>query len=194
MPAVDRVVGGPPGDQLSQRLARGRHVAVAERRSDPLVELALGLAHPVRGRPTGRRRRGLAHFPGSEVVASRVDYEYSRGALGRVRGFLPRTGARRSRRRWSSMPPPPFGPFARSTPLTAAADVTCCPLRDTRLDTSRSHSRTATPSRGWPAGTSCRAERSRPAPDGPTTGRARLAGDLARRLHISEVAERVSPS
>jgi glyoxylase-like metal-dependent hydrolase (beta-lactamase superfamily II) len=70
---------------------------------------------------------GLAHFPRSEIIASRADYMYSRGALGRARGFLPQ--------HWPDPFAPTliepaaraFGPFARSTPLTAAADVHLLP-------------------------------------------------------------------
>jgi glyoxylase-like metal-dependent hydrolase (beta-lactamase superfamily II) len=70
---------------------------------------------------------GLAHFPNSEILCSRVDFEYSRGALGRARGFLPQ--------HWPDWFSPtlvepaerPFGPFPRSTPLTAAGDVHLLP-------------------------------------------------------------------
>lgn len=70
---------------------------------------------------------GLGHFPSSEIIASRADYEFSRGALGRARGFLPQ--------HWPEPFTPTliehggraFGPFARSTPLTAAGDVHLLP-------------------------------------------------------------------
>jgi glyoxylase-like metal-dependent hydrolase (beta-lactamase superfamily II) len=70
---------------------------------------------------------GLAHFPSSEILCSRVDFQYSRGALGRARGFLPQ--------HWPDWFSPtlvepaerPFGPFPRSTPLTAAGDVHLLP-------------------------------------------------------------------
>jgi N-acyl homoserine lactone hydrolase len=70
---------------------------------------------------------GLGHFPDSEIVCSRVDFEYSRGLLGRVRGFLPQ--------HWPDWFSPttiepsgtPFGPFATSTTLTAAGDVHLLP-------------------------------------------------------------------
>jgi N-acyl homoserine lactone hydrolase len=70
---------------------------------------------------------GLAHFPNSEILCSRVDFEYSRGLLGRMRGFLPQ-----HRPEWFSptlVEPTtrPFGPFPESTPLTAAGDVHLLP-------------------------------------------------------------------
>jgi N-acyl homoserine lactone hydrolase len=70
---------------------------------------------------------GLAHFPRSEILSSRVDYEHSRGLAGKARGFLPQHwpdwfspsfvefGARR------------FGPFPYSMPLTRAGDVHIVP-------------------------------------------------------------------
>jgi N-acyl homoserine lactone hydrolase len=70
---------------------------------------------------------GLAHFPNSEIISSRADFEYSRGLLGRARGFLPQ--------HWPHWFAPtlvepaarPFGPFPESTPLTAAGDVLLLP-------------------------------------------------------------------
>jgi N-acyl homoserine lactone hydrolase len=70
---------------------------------------------------------GLFHFPKSEIVTSRVDYEYSRGLLGRVRGFLPQ-----HRPDWFAPTliehgGAPFGPFDESIVLTAAGDVHLVP-------------------------------------------------------------------
>ena len=70
---------------------------------------------------------GLAHFPNSEIVSSKVDFEFSRGVVGRARGFLPQhwpqwfspTLIEPSRR--------PFGPFPESTALSAAGDVHLLP-------------------------------------------------------------------
>jgi glyoxylase-like metal-dependent hydrolase (beta-lactamase superfamily II) len=70
---------------------------------------------------------GLATFEHSEVLAARVDYEQARGLAGRLRGFLPQ--------RWPEWFAPTlvehdarrFGPFAASTPLTAAGDVHLLP-------------------------------------------------------------------
>jgi N-acyl homoserine lactone hydrolase len=70
---------------------------------------------------------GLAHFPNSEILCTAVDFEYARGVLGRARGFLPQ--------HWPDWFSPtlveptdgPFGPFPRSTTLTAAGDVHLVP-------------------------------------------------------------------
>jgi N-acyl homoserine lactone hydrolase len=70
---------------------------------------------------------GLGHFPNSEIVCSRADLEFSRGLLGRVRGFLPQ--------HWPTSFSPtliepgarPFGPFPESMALTAAGDVHLLP-------------------------------------------------------------------
>ena len=66
---------------------------------------------------------GLAHFPNSEIIAAKSDYELARGLLGQARGFLPQ--------HWPDWFAPtlvehgrkPFGPFPASTTLTAAGDV-----------------------------------------------------------------------
>jgi N-acyl homoserine lactone hydrolase len=70
---------------------------------------------------------GLVHFPRSEIVCSRADFEFSRGVLGRARGFLPQ--------HWPDWFAPtlvepiarPFGPFPESISLTAAGDVHLLP-------------------------------------------------------------------
>jgi N-acyl homoserine lactone hydrolase len=70
---------------------------------------------------------GLFHFPKSEIVTSRTDFECSRGFRGRARGFLPQ--------HWPDWFAPtliehtsrPFGPFEQSTVLTAAGDVHLLP-------------------------------------------------------------------
>jgi N-acyl homoserine lactone hydrolase len=66
---------------------------------------------------------GLAHFPLSEILVSRQEFETARGWRGRVRGYLPH--------RWPSwFDPVPLdlgderiGPFAASTRLTADGAV-----------------------------------------------------------------------
>ena len=66
---------------------------------------------------------GLAHFPKSEILVSRVEFENALGFGGKVRGFLPH--------RWPSWfsprlldLPDAFGPFPRSLRVTEAGDVT----------------------------------------------------------------------
>ncbi len=66
---------------------------------------------------------GLAHFPESEILASRQELHTARGWAGRIRGYLPN--------RWPSwfnpkpldLTPETFGPLAASRRLTAAGDV-----------------------------------------------------------------------
>ena len=66
---------------------------------------------------------GLAHFPQTEILVSRGEFQMARGWMGRVRGYLPN--------RWPSWfdPAPldlaavPYGPFAASRRLTTAGDV-----------------------------------------------------------------------
>jgi N-acyl homoserine lactone hydrolase len=70
---------------------------------------------------------GLSHFPTGEILAARIDYAYSRGLRGSVRGFLPQ--------RWPESFAPtliehhdgPFESFADSTALTQAGDVHLIP-------------------------------------------------------------------
>jgi N-acyl homoserine lactone hydrolase len=67
---------------------------------------------------------GLAHFPRSEVLVHRPEFENASGLMGKVRGFLPH--------RWPSWFSPclldlseeAFGPFTRSHRVTEAGDVT----------------------------------------------------------------------
>jgi N-acyl homoserine lactone hydrolase len=70
---------------------------------------------------------GLAHFPSSEIVASRVDYRYSRGLLGKVRGFLPQHWPKGFSPTLTDFIDGPFGPFESSATLTAAGDVHLVP-------------------------------------------------------------------
>jgi glyoxylase-like metal-dependent hydrolase (beta-lactamase superfamily II) len=66
---------------------------------------------------------GLAHFPQTEILVSRGEFQIARGWMGRIRGYLPN--------RWPSWfdPAPldlaavPYGPFAASRRLTTAGDV-----------------------------------------------------------------------
>ena len=66
---------------------------------------------------------GLAHFPQTEILVSRGEFQMARGWKGRVRGYLPN--------RWPSWfdPSPldltvaPYGPFTTSRRLTTTGDV-----------------------------------------------------------------------
>ncbi len=70
---------------------------------------------------------GLEHFPGTEILCSRVEHENAAGPLGKVRGFLPH--------RWPDWFDPelidfgrePFGPFPESLAITEAGDVRIVP-------------------------------------------------------------------
>jgi N-acyl homoserine lactone hydrolase len=70
---------------------------------------------------------GLAHFPDSEIVASKADYEFSRGFMGKARGFLPQRWPEWFAPRLIEPGATPFGPFPASTTLTAAGDVHLLP-------------------------------------------------------------------
>jgi N-acyl homoserine lactone hydrolase len=70
---------------------------------------------------------GLGHFPNSEVVTSRTDFEYARGFRGRARGFLPQHWPEWFAPTLIEHPATPFGPFEQSTLLTAAGDVRLLP-------------------------------------------------------------------
>lgn len=66
---------------------------------------------------------GLGHFPRSEIILSRREFENAKGAMGKLRGFLPQ--------RWPSwfdshlidLDRQPYGPFPTSLRLTEAGDV-----------------------------------------------------------------------
>jgi N-acyl homoserine lactone hydrolase len=70
---------------------------------------------------------GLFHFPQSEIVASRTEFEYARGFRGRARGFLPQHWPDWFAPTLIEHAPQPFGPFPQSTSLTAAGDVHLLP-------------------------------------------------------------------
>jgi N-acyl homoserine lactone hydrolase len=70
---------------------------------------------------------GLSHFPNSEILCSRVDFEFSRGVLGQARGFLPQHWPDWFSPTLIEPGPEPFGPFPESTALTAAGDVHLLP-------------------------------------------------------------------
>jgi glyoxylase-like metal-dependent hydrolase (beta-lactamase superfamily II) len=66
---------------------------------------------------------GLAHFPESEILLAREEYQAARGTMGKLRGFLPQ--------RWPAWfaphalrwAPEPVGPFPESHAVTRAGDV-----------------------------------------------------------------------
>jgi glyoxylase-like metal-dependent hydrolase (beta-lactamase superfamily II) len=66
---------------------------------------------------------GLAYFPSSEIIVSRVEIERASGTLGKLRGYLPHRWPRWFDPRRIDLPARAFGPFAHSLALTEAGDV-----------------------------------------------------------------------
>lgn len=70
---------------------------------------------------------GLGHFQASEILATKTDYEHSRGSLGSIRGFLPQRWPQWFAPRLIEHRDGPFESFAQSTTLTEAGDVRLLP-------------------------------------------------------------------
>lgn len=70
---------------------------------------------------------GIDDLPASEIIASKKDYDYSKGFLGKARGFLPQHWPAGFAPRLIDFADGPFGPFAASTTLTSADDVHLVP-------------------------------------------------------------------
>jgi glyoxylase-like metal-dependent hydrolase (beta-lactamase superfamily II) len=66
---------------------------------------------------------GLGVVAGCEIVVSETEYAVARGWPGRLRGYLPQHWPAGFAPRRVRLPEQPYGPFPRSLPLTAAADV-----------------------------------------------------------------------
>jgi N-acyl homoserine lactone hydrolase len=66
---------------------------------------------------------GLRHFPRSEILCSKVDYDYSRGLRGRARGLLPHRWPEWFSPTFAEFVSQGFGPFDQTMTLTAAGDV-----------------------------------------------------------------------
>jgi glyoxylase-like metal-dependent hydrolase (beta-lactamase superfamily II) len=66
---------------------------------------------------------GLHHFPDSEIVIARAEWEAAQGFAGKVRGYLPHRLPDRLAPRLVDLPAEPFGPFSHSMALTDAGDV-----------------------------------------------------------------------
>jgi N-acyl homoserine lactone hydrolase len=67
---------------------------------------------------------GLAHFPHSEILVCRPEFENAKGFAGQVRGFLPQQWPEWFSPHLYDLDERPFGPFERSRPLSEAGDVT----------------------------------------------------------------------
>jgi glyoxylase-like metal-dependent hydrolase (beta-lactamase superfamily II) len=70
---------------------------------------------------------GLHHFPESEIIVSRREYELASGIMGQVRGYLPQRWPKWFAPRLIDFEPEPLGPFPTSLALTEAGDVTLVP-------------------------------------------------------------------
>lgn len=70
---------------------------------------------------------GLHHFPNSEVLVSRKEFDNAKGSRGKVRGFLPHRWPSWFSPRLIDFRPEPFGPFPESLALTEAGDVHLVP-------------------------------------------------------------------
>ncbi|HEY0755722.1 MAG TPA: N-acyl homoserine lactonase family protein [Ktedonobacteraceae bacterium] len=66
---------------------------------------------------------GLAHFPASEILIAREEYQVAKGIPGRIRGYLPERWPTWLRPRLIDFAPQPGGPFPASFPLTSAEDI-----------------------------------------------------------------------
>jgi N-acyl homoserine lactone hydrolase len=66
---------------------------------------------------------GLEHFPQSEVLLTRPEFENASGVLGKIRGFLPDRWPDWFSPRLIDLESAPFGPFSESLKLTDAGDV-----------------------------------------------------------------------
>jgi len=70
---------------------------------------------------------GLPHFPTSEILVSRTEYQAASGFRGQRSGYLPQHWPTWFAPRLIDFAPRPFGPFPSSYPLTRAGDVHLVP-------------------------------------------------------------------
>jgi N-acyl homoserine lactone hydrolase len=66
---------------------------------------------------------GLAHFPKSEILVHRSEFDNASGFMGKVRGFLPHRWPSWFSPRLFELDDEPFGPFPQSLGVTEARDV-----------------------------------------------------------------------
>jgi N-acyl homoserine lactone hydrolase len=72
----------------------------------------------------GDHAGGLPHFPRSEILVCRVEYDEARGLAGKARGYLPQHWPQWFSPRLLEFDGRSFGPFPQSVALTEAGDVT----------------------------------------------------------------------
>jgi N-acyl homoserine lactone hydrolase len=70
---------------------------------------------------------GLSHFPNSEILVYRPEFENASGLMGKARGFLPHRWPQWFAPRLFELEPEPFGPFPDSLRVTDAGDVRIVP-------------------------------------------------------------------
>ena len=70
---------------------------------------------------------GLKHFPKSRIVASRDEVARASGMRGALLGYLPGRWPKGFDPEPIAWRPSPFGPFAKSAPITRAGDVVAVP-------------------------------------------------------------------
>ncbi len=66
---------------------------------------------------------GLSYFPNAEIVIAAGEYREASGLRGRVQGYVPQRWPGWLKPNLITLPDHPFGVFAKSLPLTKAADV-----------------------------------------------------------------------
>lgn len=76
---------------------------------------------------------GLAHFPDSEILVHRPEFEHASGLIGQARGFLPHRWPDWFAPRLFDLDGEPFGPFPHGMRVTEAGDV--------RIVATRGHTR-----------------------------------------------------
>ena len=70
---------------------------------------------------------GLSHFPSSEILVTRTEYEGAAGAAGKLRGYLPHRWPEWFEPQLVELDPEPYGPFAGSRAVTADGAVRIVP-------------------------------------------------------------------
>lgn len=70
---------------------------------------------------------GLYHFPGTEILVTRKEYQTAKSPGGRLLGYLPWHWPNWFAPRLIDFQPEPYGPFPASLPLTEAGDVFLVP-------------------------------------------------------------------
>lgn len=70
---------------------------------------------------------GLAHFPASEILIARGEYQAGKGIAGHIQGYLPDRWPTWLQPRLIDFAQRPVGPFPASLPLTSSGDIILIP-------------------------------------------------------------------